>query len=135
VKKKTLNLVFDAFPVNNTHPSLAIWAVARHYYGVKVLYIPSLSVLYVWFVCLRLVLPMSLNCTSLSVHSVFSNVYLSCQAILSKRWLLFRAEYNILLKTGNNWYDLEGRTPHFCYRFVFNVLSLNIQWYSCQWNI
>ena len=86
VKKKTLNLVFDAFPVNNTHPSLAIWAVARHYYGVKVLYIPSLSVLYVWFVCLRLVLPMSLNCTSLSVHSVFSNVYLSCQAILSKRW-------------------------------------------------
>jgi hypothetical protein len=24
VKKKTINLVFDAFPVNNTHPSLAI---------------------------------------------------------------------------------------------------------------
>ena len=58
-------------------------------------------------------LPMSLNCTLSIVHSVFSNVYVSSQSMLHKRWLLFRAEYSMLLKTGNNWYHLERQTTHF----------------------
>ena len=78
-------------------------------------------------------LPMSLNCTLSIVHSVFSNVYVSSQSMLHKRWLLFRAEYSMLLKTGNNWYHLERQTTRFFYRFLFNILSLNIQLYSCQW--
>ena len=56
-----------------------------------------LFVIVLWLVWQAL--PMSLNCTLLLAHSVFSNVYISYQSILINRWWFFWAEYNMLPTT------------------------------------